>query len=105
MRVASILIGKRSSKIFLKSFNYSFVTFCGLIGIFVRVLAAQTYTGQAGPIFKKIQFFRENNVCKFFRFRFSYGDPFGMTSFCILNQSETSLDVIELSGGTPSSGA
>ena len=39
-------------------------------------------------------------LCKFFRFRFSYGDPFGMTSFCILNQSETSLDVIELSGGT-----
>ena len=44
-------------------------------------------------------------LCKYFRFRFSYGDPFGMTSFCILNQSETSLDVIELSGGTPSSGA
>ena len=41
-----------SSQVFLKSLNYSFVPFGGLIWKFVYVLAAQTSSSQAGPEFK-----------------------------------------------------
>ena len=39
---------------FLKSLNYSFIPFGGLIYTFVYVLAAQTSTGQAGSKFKTV---------------------------------------------------
>ena len=40
-------------QIYLKSLNYSFASFGGLIWIFVYILAAQTSAGQTGPKFKK----------------------------------------------------
>ena len=36
---------------YLKSLDYSFVPFVGIIWLFVYVLAAQTSAGQAGPKF------------------------------------------------------